>query len=193
MDRRTFLKLPIFAAIIPHIGLTKHRGNMQSNQIRELIIRPVIDELNLLPTKYRRAEENLLLGTAAVESALGKYLRQSNGGPDIGMYQMEPTTYDDIWSNFLNSKANWLLRKKVICHSCRSFLEFPYYPDCDEVIGNLYFATAIARVHYYRAPEAIPDADDIEGMARYWKRYYNTVHGKGTEKAFIDRYNQLVI
>jgi hypothetical protein len=35
-------------------------------------------------------------------------------------------------------------------------------------------------------------ANDIAGMARYWKRYYNTVHGKGTEAEFIKNYEELI-
>jgi hypothetical protein len=53
-----------------------------------------------------------------------------------------------------------------------------------EAVGNLYYAAALCRVHYRRVREALPNEDDAEGMARYWKKYYNTVAGAGTvEKA----------
>ena len=32
----------------------------------------------------------------------------------------------------------------------------------------------------YRAPSALPEYNDIEGMAKYWKTYYNTSQGAGT-------------
>lgn len=42
---------------------------------------------------------NLLLGTAAQESAFGTYLRQIGGGPARGVFQMAPATAKDIWEN----------------------------------------------------------------------------------------------
>jgi hypothetical protein len=38
----------------------------------------------------------------------------------------------------------------------------------------------MCRVHYLRVKEALPTENDAAGMASYWKRYYNTVLGKGT-------------
>ena len=45
--------------------------------------------------------ENLLMGTAAQESALGEYIRQLGNGPALGIFQMEPETFDDIVRNYL--------------------------------------------------------------------------------------------
>ena len=48
----------------------------------------------------------------------------------------------------------------------------------------------MCRVHYYRVSEALPEENDIEGMARYWKKYYNTPLGAGTEEEFIHNYKE---
>ncbi|KAF0118141.1 MAG: hypothetical protein FD149_866 [Rhodospirillaceae bacterium] len=61
------------------------------------VIRPTLLHLGL----HSPAAEALLLGTAIQESRLGTYLRQTGGGPALGVYQMEPATHEDIWTNFL--------------------------------------------------------------------------------------------
>ena len=37
-----------------------------------------------------------------------------------------------------------------------------------------------ARLFLVKIPAPIPSASDLPGQAAYWKRYYNTVAGKGT-------------
>ena len=49
---------------------------------------------------------------------------------------------------------------------------------------NLAYATAMARMLYWRKPEALPAADDIPGLAAYWKRHYNTAAGRGKPADF---------
>lgn len=127
------------------------------------------------------AAENLLLGTAATESHLGAYLFQV-GGPALGIYQMEPDTFEDIQSNFLAYRPQ--LAAKVRSWAAQE--------TADELVWNLAYATAVCRVHYRRDPEPLPDANDVIGMARTWKRHYNTHRGKGTEADFIAAYRTRV-
>ena len=44
---------------------------------------------------------------------------------------------------------------------------------------------------YYRTPDPLP-INDIPGMARMWKDYYNTHLGKGTVEEFITNYNKYI-
>lgn len=149
--------------------------------LRELVVRPTLKHLNL----WSPAAEDLILGTAAQESAMGTYLAQING-PALGIYQMEPRTWADILVNFLSFKE-----------SLDKLVEDLKTKDCivsgpEEMIGNLYYATAMCRIHYYRVPEALPVHKDVKGYARYWKKYYNTELGKGTEDEFIENYKRYV-
>ena len=41
-------------------------------------------------------------------------------------------------------------------------------------------------------PEKLPNSYDIEGLAKYWKKYYNTEGGKGTVEKFIEKYEKYV-
>ncbi|MFN7507018.1 MAG: hypothetical protein ACK5Q1_15815, partial [Limnobacter sp.] len=106
----------------------------------------------------------LLLGTALVESRL-TWRKQLGNGPARGLYQMEMATHDDIWNNYLSYRKS--LADKVLQFKTNHKANAE-----DELINNDLYATAMARVHYARVKEAIPDAGDTEGMANYWKKYY---------------------
>lgn len=123
------------------------------------------------------AAERLIIGTAVVESRL-HYLKQFPEGPALGIYQMEGVTHDDIWKNYLHYRPD--VAKLVSSYA---------FPDgeAEEMIGNLYYATAMCRLHYRRVPAPLPDCWDEVEMAKYWKEFYNTPLGKGTvEKAKHD-------
>ena len=65
-------------------------------QLRREVLRPTLRYLEL----WSPAAENLVIGTAAHESGGCRYLTQI-GGPALGLYQIEPATHDDLWTNFL--------------------------------------------------------------------------------------------
>lgn len=133
---------------------------------------------------YSEAAEEILLGTAVQESRL-KYLRQIGGGPARGLYQIEPNTHDDHYLNFLNARPQF---ERLIRNMAGRGANLH-----DELVTNMVYATAMARLKYYRSPGALPEPTDIEGMARYYKTYFNTAGGKGTVDEFIDHYNKHVL
>lgn len=145
-------------------------------QLRDLIIIPVLKNIDL----YSEAAVNLLLGTAAQESALGTYLVQINGTAK-GLYQMEPETYYDI--------ILWLRGHGEFAKLTENY-RIPM--NADQLIGNHWLATAYARLKYYRYPQPLPDKNDKLGLARYWKRVYNTPLGKGSTVAFLDNLERYV-
>lgn len=133
-------------------------------QFRIRVVRLVLMQLEL----HSPAAENLVLGTGMQESRLS-YLQQIKG-PARGLFQMELATYKDLWENFLINKA-------VLANKVENFAIG--FPDFEEMEGNLYFATAMCRICYYRIKEALP-ANNPLALAQYWKKYYNTALGKGT-------------
>lgn len=151
--------------------------SFNKDQLLKLIIRPVLNQLQLGGI----AAENLLLGTCAQESQFGTYLAQISG-PALGIYQMEPATFDDIYDNFLAYRIDLLTKVKSI--SLRN-------PGA--IIYNLSYATALARIKYLRAPGELPDANDIPGLANYYKINYNTTDGAATVQQFIDNYHRYVL
>ncbi len=150
---------------------------LNPKDFREHIIKPTLEHLGM----YSLAAENLLIGTAVQESGL-RHLKQIGGGPALGVYQIEPETHTDLWCNYLSYRTEMM--SQVERHA------IPHIDTGSQLIGNLYYATAIARIIYYRRPEPLPDADDIEGLAGYWKNHFNTVAGKGTAAAFRLNYKE---
>ena len=124
---------------------------------------------------------NLLLGTCAQESAFGKYSRQLGNGPALGIYQMEPFTYNDCLVNFLKYKPD-LLAKILKVSGLDQF------PDAEEMVNNDVFAACMCRVRYLRASGAIPKT--IDGQAKYWKQHYNTRLGKGTVEEYLKNWKR---
>lgn len=154
--------------------------------LRQLIVDPVLKYLEM----YSPAASNLLMGTAAQESRLGYFLMQVDAhnrpqGPALGIFQMEPTTHDDIWETYLNRPDKSEL-------STRMRTEFSYIPDPERMIWDMKYATAMARLKYWRDPEPLPQAGDIEGLAHIYKRVFNSPQGKATVQEFVDNYERYV-
>ncbi len=155
-------------------------------QLRDKVIRPTLINIGLPSPKA----EIMLLGTAAQESHLGSYLAQVGNGPALGIYQMEPATHNDIWKNYLKYKPE--LANKLLDLLPRHYKQEDYEDFAGEMAGNLYYATAMARVHYYRKPEPLPDPTDVYAQASYWKRNYNTHLGKGKQEEYVRNYNRMI-
>ncbi len=131
----------------------------------DYVIRPTILTLGI----GGQSAEILLLGTALVESNLSA-LKQYNNGPALGIYQMEAKTHFDIWYNYLRYREE--LARKI-----EKFI-VPGLLGPEQLIGNLYYATAMTRTHYRRVKQALPLVNDLKGMAQYHKDHYNTSAGK---------------
>jgi hypothetical protein len=54
------------------------------------------------------------------------------------------------------------------------------------------YAAAMCRIKYLRAPDALPSENDIQAMANYWKKYYNTPLGAGTPKEFKEKWPKYI-
>ncbi len=148
--------------------------------LREVVIRPALKKLGL----WSEAAENLLLGTAAQESQMGRYLRQIQG-PALSIFQVEPATHQDIYDNYLIYHGHLL---GVVVG-----LTVPKIPRVEQLAWNLMYAAAIARVHYRRVKEPLPDANDVSALGCYWKNHYNTLKGKGTVEEFVKNYTAMVL
>src|ERR1700743_1911758 len=132
------------------------------DQLRELIIQPALKDLVI----FNNSMEELLVFTCAVESEGGTYLQQIKG-PALGIYQMEPATYNDHWQNYIKGKSDLFLL-------LLSNFDAHHMPSEDRLVYDLRFATAMAALHYRRVPGALPAGADTVAIWDYYKRYYNT-------------------
>lgn len=148
-------------------------------QFRELVVVPTLKYLNLEMIPFSEEAVDLLALTAAHESKGGTYLKQI-GGPALGPYQMEPTTEEDIWENYLDYRPSL---------SARVFNMKGKSPTTPLLATNFVYATAMARVHYFRVPSPLPKKEEenyLLKLAEYAKEHYNTHLGKATPEAYYN-------
>ncbi len=155
---------------------------MDVEQYRNYVVNPALEAIGL----WSQAAEELVLGTVAQESNF-KYIHQLGGGPAVGFIQMEPATHLDIWMHFLPRKP--LLREKLMRMTSNKATP----PLDSEIMTNLLYGAAICRTHYYRRPEALPAAGDIDAQAKYWKEHYNTIYGAGTVEEYKHNWEEYVV
>ena len=146
------------------------------SQLRQLIIKPALYDL---ACDSLDAEE-LLMFTCATESKGCSYIKQING-PALGIYQMEPKTYNDIWQNYIRNKSqlSLIMTNNFGCTQI---------PDEQRLMYDLRFATAMARIHYMRVDEKLPSYKDVDAIWEYYKKYYNTGLGKANKEDAIHNY-----
>lgn len=149
-------------------------------QLRLLVVRPALVAIGL----WSRAAENLVMGTAAQESGL-RYLHQTGKGPAVGLFQVEPATYADLWKTVIQAKPKLAEKLRKLAGVSEGI------PDVNLMAGNLYFAAAMCRVFYLRVKAPLPDDGDVAGLAAYWKRYYNTEAGAGTVAQFTHNFTMV--
>jgi len=154
---------------------------MDQKQLRNLV-RKILGDSDLIKYDDERDVELLML-TAATESHLGHYIHQVNGIA-LGIFQMEPNTEKDIWENYLRYNRDLSAYIKEYINEDWNFGE--------ELEWNLAYQILMARVHYLRVKEAIPPKNDTVGLAKYYKKYYNTYLGKSTTEKATEKYNKYV-
>jgi hypothetical protein len=147
--------------------------------LRQLVIKPACETIGL----YSLAAEELLLGTACQESKCGTFLKQLGKGPALGVWQMEPATYKDLFENFLRDREP--LRAKL--HEVAGHVTV----KAEMMVYNLRYAAAMARIHYYRVKDPLPAAGDIPAQAAYWKKWFNTPKGAGTVEEYLHNWRLL--
>lgn len=161
---------------------------IDKSQLRTLV-RTTLQFLNL----HSQAAEDLVIGTIAQESRMGTYIKQLGNGPALGICQMEPATHNDLWDNYLRYNPGLSAMVWTLALDNGMFTSNSSRPDEQQLVGNLYYAIAMCRIHYLRIKAPLPQAGDVAGYAAYWKKYYNTVLGKGTEPEFVANYRKYVV
>jgi hypothetical protein len=98
---------------------------------------------------------------------------------------MEELTYNEVWASYLSSHS----------HLAYKILQATYMstkPPFPMLMHNIYYATLIARINYMRFKDPIPPADDLTGIAEYYKKFWNTSLGKATPQGAIENYHKFI-
>ena len=148
------------------------------------ILKIIKDTLKRLDKKYYSNNAvNLIYNTGLVESNY-KYLMQLGKPIARGFFQMEGDTAIDICKNYLCHRPKLLTEIEEAC-----FLNHYVLPTADKkdleflLTTNIAFSVIMCRMHYRRVPKPLPKT--LKEQAFYWKTYYNTIYGKGTQEKFI--------
>ena len=149
-------------------------------QFRELIVKSSLLDLHM----YSVDAEELMVFTCAVESLGGTYLKQVSG-PALGIYQMEPATYNDIWQNYIKTKSSLFM-------SILSNFHLSFMPPEEILIYDLRVATAMTRLFYSRVKAPLPPATDPDAIWAYYKLYYNTLKGAAEKEESIKKYHDFI-
>ena len=162
-----------------------------SDQFR-LTIRRVLKSLpnpyNSNESTWSKSAENLLLGTAAVESDFGTYLIQKGHEDNIGTakspFQIEDATFLDSLQYIKTEKRDhWNLLNQAIRSE---YMIYGNNPQPKELMYNLGLGICLCRVKYLRVPHSLPLHDKINALGSYWKFHYNA-SGKNVPEE-IDRF-----
>lgn len=153
-------------------------------QFKKFVVEPVCKSLGA----NSPAAMNLLLGTAAQETHMGHWLVQQrigyNGG--IGIFQMEAPTYHFCYAKQITQKPRYKGAFKLLTG-------YDQKPLAQRLATDLMLATFMARLYYMGFPEPLPRHDDLEGLAWYYKKYWNTSAGAATVEDFIRNYKKYVL
>lgn len=154
-------------------------------QLRDYIVRPTLELLDL---PYIDSAERLIMGTGAQESAGFRYIHQLGKGPALGIFQMEPATFRDLWKRYGEQSTH--LGSKLISIAGEGSLIQPFSIFSQRLVYDLRFACAMCRVHYYARKFTFTGLETVEDLAHIWKKHYNTIKGKGTVEEFIRNWNR---
>ena len=146
------------------------------NQLRDFVQRTLRGLETATGIPYSEHAVELLLMTAAHESHLGTYIRQTEG-PALGIYQMEPATEAD-------THENWIKHRKELADYMKMFAR-------GSLEWDLKYSTIMARIYYYRQPEPLPT--DTRGLAEYAKQHWNTDLGKATVEDYLEDYHRYAL
>ena len=146
------------------------------DSIKEIIgeVLARLEELGIDNTPEAR---DLIFETGMAETGY-RHLEQMKAKKGIGavsFWQIEPGTIKDIWDNYI------VYRKPLI--EMAYSLGFKENEQTWCVMTNIALAVFFCRIYYRRKPGSIPLT--IEGRSTYWKKWYNTELGAGTESHYL--------
>ena len=157
--------------------------NREAQHVYDLIVKPVLPLIGMDSPSARM----LIVCTGQVETGFD-YLRQvltgGNYGEGYGWWSQQ--------QNSFTQNQRYLTRDSKLKDRILSACYLQSMPTIDAILWNIRFAMCMARVHYWQYDEPLPDADDLEGLGKYWLKYYNS-GGKGRLERFMTECKDLII
>lgn len=119
----------------------------------------------------------LLAGTACAETDFATFPDVHPEKLGVGVTQFDQIGFDDVIKRTRPKNVRKFHANYNYDWSTLTLDKLAYDPE---------LALAITRLKYMLVPESLPTT--VEGMAKYWKRYYNTyaANAKGTPEKFLE-------
>ena len=142
------------------------------------------DTLEKMGSKYASHDAQMLVYRTGLVESKYKYIMQK-GGSSIarGHWQCEPWVMVSLCNDYLQYRKDLLKKVAEICYLDWSFFTAPDEDKWRNILTtNLIAGIVACRLHYWRVPHPMPKT--LDQQSQYWKRYYNTSSGSGTEEHF---------
>ena len=146
--------------------------------MQQQVIYPALNKMGM----WSEAAGELVLGTAIVESNL-TYLKQHGEGPALGLWQVEPATHEDLYANYLNFRPEMM--------SSLMELRSPPLNMNENLATNLMYGAAVYRLCYYRKPDPLPEAGDVEGQGLFGRNITTRRWAKERFQNMSSRFSKL--
>lgn len=119
----------------------------------------------------------LLVETAAAETLVGDFPDPTPTSAGTGLTQVDQGTFEWLRTKYLGSN----LAKNLLANFGVDLSRTIY----QELRTSPLLAMIFCRLRYLAVNASIPDTR--EGRAEYWKKYYNTIAGKGTPTDYLEK------
>jgi len=169
---------------------------INANDFETLVVRPALAKLAEAEPRMNSDDAvALLMGTAAQETDLGRWLKQV-GGPALGPFSVEPNTAKSIWRHYLARPSKKPIREVIISVVGLGSIDTDIddgseyvRADSSELATNLIYSAMMARLVYWPKAEPLPSWDDKIAMGVYWDVHYNANPRVGTPDEFVKSYD----
>ena len=144
----------------------------------------VKDTLEKMGAKYAGQNAMLLVYRTGLVESKYQYIMQK-GGSNIarGFWQCEPWVAVSLCNDYLKYRLSLMKKVADICYLDWKYFTNPKEEDWRQILTtNLTAGIVACRLHYWRVPKPMPKT--LDEQAEYWKRWYNTTKGAGTEEHF---------
>ena len=156
------------------------------------IIDPVLDLMEPHDPGVRSESARfLVLGTMLKESDHFRTRHQYGDGPARSLAQIERATFNDVMERYFGRNFGMRQALGQLCGNgaTGAWSELAGEGHAD----NDWVAAMICRAIYRYRPGKLPEPRDAVGMGVHWKRYYNTIAGKGRHEDFTQLYRDYVL
>jgi len=150
---------------------------MKNELIKKHIIAPALVAI----CAYSDDRLDMVFATGAAES-LYQDIKQHNGEA-ASWFQIERKTHDDLYRFLTVNKKQYIIDGLIkLTHGRIHF---------KEVLVNPFYAAACCAIRYMYEPSPLPKAGNRTAQAAYWKQFYNSSKGKGSEGEFLERVTEV--